>query len=257
MRHNFSNFGRGISKRETLEVGGWKMRKKKKTRRFSPGYFLKVTGLSLLIVVIGYFLLIALKTADMAVAIWCRELDKLLDPSLAATLTGLSLAAATFLTGREKDFSERVNELHDEAQKWYGHCLQKKLDDERSDAEGWFKEQEDITQAKIKEKNLSSEVESYLGVKLRIIDEENLGSQIKEGRNYLIMSFYCFLFLLIESLTLDLLAPSYSLSSGLTGFIELFTNKGAMIANLDFKISAALLLGGAYFLWEGAKQIKT
>ncbi len=189
---------------------------------------------------------------------WFVELDKVLSYTLFATLAGLALAAAAFLSGVLGEARARLKLLNKEISE---HCG--KIDFEvRKPGEDWLKQYctDNGTYPSIEiieAQRFNSEIAVYLQCISKSQRVKHEPDEVSKSRYDILASFVIFLIGLIEAVTLDPFAEASvgvaETQSTYIGYvIALFLSKGLVIA--DTVIAASLLLGGLWYFCNGVRH---
>lgn len=203
------------------------------------------------------WLLILLLTIQVQTFIeWFGELDKVLDATFFATLAGLALAAASFLSGSVNDAQHRVDglaELLERKRRDAGEYVE-----DRQRGDDWFGKQRDPSEAQIEAEKFPAEVKVYLKQRLRYDRAAAVAADLARSRQAIITSFYLFLLGLFEALTMDLwVKAGLELAEGMAFSVQalLATLSANILLFLDVVFSTGLLGVGLYFLAKGAAAL--
>lgn len=199
-----------------------------------------------------FIVLFLIVIACLVIASWLSlfiqyvmTLDRILTPSLFGTLAGLSLAAATFLSGAVRESYSDIDRLHEERLK-----ARNRLTDTEIMRVARFPHPE-ITLNQ-QEAEYHRAIENYAS-------QSVMSKNLVKANKQLIMSFYLLAWGLVETLTLDALVDSsQQLSTQLENisFIDAIA-KGHWIVftGLDIVIGTILIFFGIALLLSGARNI--
>lgn len=137
---------------------------------------------------------------------WFKELDDVVDAGFFATLAGLSLAAAAFLSGAISNSRVRLTQMDDKLSNARKDANE--YPENREKAEQWAKEHPSATEEEIEGKDYQAEVKVFVQRHLGRNAAQSSLDELVASKNSIIKSFYCFLIGLGEAMTLDLWAKA-------------------------------------------------
>ena len=218
-----------------------------------------------IMLVVAIFILIGIAVVRLTefTATWFLQLDARANEQLFATLAGLALAAASFLTSSVGNQSRLLEEARGEVTRTWERTRQEDIQD-REHAEKWFDKNRTASKEEI-DKVFSSPFSSYLQARrVERTAARTLGGLV-ESRKAILFSFFCFLFGLIEAMTLDIwsgksgattlseMNKAHQVDTWFFGFVSRITSHAITI--VDVFLTAALLIAGLWFLWRGAQAL--
>lgn len=228
----------------------------------------KVTGV-LIAIVIVWAVVVFLAYAGKALFEWFRLLDAALDVALPATLAGLSITAATFLSGRPAEMAAELTTLQDAATEKRGEAERAASALEISDAvdkgDAWIKGY--LTVPSVVTINTQDfkvpAVNVWLERMRNVLLQQQEIDGLTEAKRNLTRSFMWFAVCLFEMLTLDLWVDGEKyFQTWHVSVIEATNEPKAFdlsihggLAFADVILGSTLLIGGVIHLCLGSRKI--